>query len=125
MPRTKIFVSFDYETDYELKETLIGQADQQASPFSVADFSLQERQPESDWLSKAQSAIARCDVFVTILGQNTHNAPGVLKEIAIARGLKKPRFQLRPQGKTWRAMKGAGKLVVWTWPNLQRELGPK
>ena len=125
MPRTKIFVSFDYETDCELKETLIGQADQQASPFSVADFSLQERQPESDWLSKAQSAIARCDVFVTILGQNTHNAPGVLKEIAIARGLKKPRFQLRPQGKTWRAMKGAGKLVVWTWPNLQRELGPK
>lgn len=125
MPKAKIFVSFDYETDYELKETLIGQAEQQASPFSVADFSLQERQPESDWLRKAQSAIARCDVFVTILGQNTHNAPGVLKEIAIARGLKKPRFQLRSQGKTWGAMKGAGKLVVWTWPNLQRELGPK
>ena len=125
MPKTKIFVSFDYETDYELKENLIGQAKLPASPFSVSDFSLQERQPESDWLSKAQSAIARCDVFVTILGQNTHNAPGVLKEIAIAQGLKKQRFQLRPQGKKWSEMKGAGKLVVWTWPNLQRELGPK
>ena len=122
MAKTRIFVSFDYETDYQLKETLIGQANQQDSPFSVADFSLQERQPESDWLSKAQSAIARCDVFVTILGQNTHNAPGVLKEINVAKGLNKRRFQLRPQGKRWQPMSGGGKLVVWTWANLQKEL---
>ena len=122
MAKTKIFVSFDYETDFGLKETLIGQARQADSPFSVADFSLQERQPESDWLNKAQSAIARCDVFVTLLGENTHNAPGVLKEIAIAQGLNKRRFQLRPQGKRWGEMKGAGKLVVWTWANLKREL---
>ena len=122
MAKTKIFVSFDYDTDFGLKETLIGQSRQASSPFSVTDFSLQERQPESDWLNKAQSAIARCDVFVTLLGENTHNAPGVLKEIAIAQGLKKRRFQLRSQGKRWREMKGAGKLVVWTWPNLQREL---
>ena len=122
MAKTKIFVSFDYETDFGLKETLIGQARQADSPFSVADFSLQERQPESDWLNKAQSAIARCDVFVTLLGENTHNAPGVLKEITIARGLKKRRFQLRTQGKRWGEMKGAGNLVVWTWANLKREL---
>ena len=124
MPKTKIFVSFEYESGYQLKETLIGQADQPDSPFAVTDFSLQERQPESEWRDKAQSAIARCDVFVTLLSENTHNAPGVQDEIAIARGLKKRRFQLRPQGHKWREMPGAGKLVVWTWPNLKRELVP-
>ena len=89
---------------------------------SVTDSSLRERYRDPDWLSKAQSAIARCDVFVVILGANTHKATGVLKEIMIAKGLKKRRFQLRPQGKKWQPMKGAGEMIVWTWPNLRRKL---
>ena len=122
MAKIKTFVSFDYETDLKLKGDLIAQAKRADSPFSVTDFSLRERHPDPTWLSKAQSAIARADVFVVILGANTHNAPGVLKEIKIAKGLKKRRFQLRPQGKKWQPMKGAGELVVWTWPNLKRKL---
>lgn len=125
MARTKIFVSFEYETGHGLKEDLIAQARQSDSPFSVTDFSLQEREPESDWLDKARQAIARCDVFVTLLSKDTHTAPGVLEEIKIARRLRKPQFQLRAQGHKWRAMRGAGKLVVWTWANLQRELAPR
>ena len=122
MAKIKMFVSFEYPTDFHLKETLIGQSELPDSPFSVTDVSLQERHPDPTWLSEAQSAIARCDVFVVLLGRNTHNARGVLKEIKIARGLKKRRFQLRPQGKKWQPMKGAGELVVWTWPNLKRKL---
>ena len=122
MSKWKMFVSFDYETDLTLKEGLVSQAERPDSPFSVTDFSLRERQPAETWLNKAQSAIARSDVFVVILGENTHNAPGVLKEINIASGLKKRRFQLRPQGKKWKPMKGAGEMIVWTWPNLRRKL---
>ena len=122
MARTKIFVSFEYKTGHGLKEDLIAQARQPDSPFSVTDFSLREREPESGWLDKARRAIERCDVFVTLLSKDTHTAPGVLEEIKIARRLGKPRFQLRAQGHRWRAMRGAGNLVVWTWPNLQREL---
>ncbi len=122
MAKKKVFVSFEYDADLQLKETLIGQAKLPDSPFSVNDYSLQEREPESEWLNKAQSAIARCDVFVVILGRDTHNAPGVLKEIKIAKGLKKRRFQLRPQGKKWNPMSGAGEMVVWTWDNLKRKL---
>ena len=125
MARTKVFVSFEYETGYELKETLIGQAKQQDSPFSVTDSSLKEREPESDWRDKARQAIEGCDVFVTLLSENTHNAPGVLEEIEIARSLKKRRFQLRPQGHKWSEMPGGGELVVWTWPNLQRALASR
>ena len=110
MSKLKVFVSFDYPTDLTLKEDLINQAGRPDSPFSVTDFSLQETEPERTWLNKAQSAISRADVFVVVLGKNTHNAPGVLKEIKIARGLKKRRFQLRPQGKKWSPM---GERGMW------------
>ncbi len=122
MAKKKVFVSFDYETDHSLKEDLIAQAKQPDSPFAVSDVSLKEREPEQEWLSKARKAIAGCDVFVVILGENTHNAPGVLKEIAIATGMNKRRFQLRPQKKNWQRMKGAGEVVDWTWPNLKKKL---
>lgn len=121
MAKPKVFVSFDYDTDYELKETLMGQSRDSDSPFSVSDVSLKEREPEKDWRRKARQAISRCDVFVVILGKNTHKANGVIDEIQIAKDLGKRRFQLRPQGKKWRQMKNGGKLVVWTWNNLKRE----
>ncbi len=122
MAKTKVFVSFDYGTDLDLKEDLIAQAKRQDSPFSVTDVSLQERKPEQEWLTKARKAIEGCEVFVVILGENTHNAPGVLKEIAIAAGMNKRRFQLMPQGKKWQPMKGAGEMIVWTWDNLKKKL---
>ena len=121
MDKPKVFVSFDYDTDYELKETLMGQSRDPDSPFSVSDVSLKEREPEKTWRRKARRAIGRCDVFVVILGRNTHAANGVIDEIQIAKDLEKRRFQLRPQGKKWRTMKNGGKLVVWTWNNLKRE----
>lgn len=124
MAKLKMFVSFDYETDHSLKGDLLAQAKRPDSPFSVTDVSLQEREPEREWLSKAKSAIAKCDVFVVILGGNTHSAPGVLKEIEIAAGMKKRRFQLRPQGAKWNPMKGAGEMIVWTWENLRQKLSP-
>lgn len=122
MAKKKVFVSFDYETDLSLKGSLIGQAKQADSPFAVSDVSLKEREPEREWLTKAKAAIAGCDVFVVILGRNTHNATGVLEEIKIANRLGKRCFQLMPQGKNWQPMDGAGDVVVWKWPNLKKKL---
>ena len=87
--KTKIFVSFDFDHDHDLKGSLVAQAQDPKSPFELIDFSLVESQPQHEWLSRAQSSIARCDVFVVILGLNTHQAPGVRKEVQIAKGLRK------------------------------------
>ena len=125
LAKKKVFVSYDYEHDHQMKAALIEQAKRQDSPFSINDFSLQEMQPENNWISKAQSAIARCDVFIVLLGRNTHSAPGVLKEIQIAKGLKKIRFQLQPQGKNYGALKDAGDVVVWKWKNLKARLSSR
>jgi len=108
MPKKKVFVSFDYSYDLNLKRSLVAQSREPDSPFSINDFSLQESEPEETWLDEAQSKIARCDVFIAIVGKNTHSAPGVLKEVAIAKGSRKPRFQIRPKGKDYGEVADAG-----------------
>ena len=117
--KKKAFVSFDYHEDKDKKGALIAQAEDPESPFTISDSSLQEAQPEHMWLSKAQSAIDKCDVFIVILGLNTHQAPGVLKEVRIAKGLRKQRFQLKAQGTNPKSVEGAGPVVNWTWPKLK------
>lgn len=122
MAKKKVFVSYDYDHDHGLKSSLISQARRADSPFSINDISLQDSLPEETWMSKAQSAISRCDTFIVLLGSNTHSAHGVLKEISIAKGMGKRRFQLRPQGKTYGAIPGAGDVVAWKWKNLKSRL---
>jgi len=117
--KTKIFVSFDFDHDHDLKGSLVAQAQDPKSPFELIDFSLVESQPQHEWLSRAQSSIARCDVFVVILGLNTHQAPGVRKEVQIAKGLRKQRFQLKPQGTNPTPVKDAGPVVNWTWNKVK------
>lgn len=122
MVRKRVFVSYDYDHDHHLKSTFLGQAKLPDSPFSVSDLSLQEPYPEKTWISKAQRAIARCDIFIVLLGRNTHSAPGVLQEIQLAKGMGKARFQLRPQGTTYGPLEDAGEVVVWKWKNLKARL---
>lgn len=73
--------------------------------------------------NRAQSSIAKCDVFIVILGLNTHQAPGVLKEVQVAKGLRKRRFQLKPQGTNPTRVKDAGPVVNWTRNKLKTLLG--
>ena len=118
----KAFVCFDFDNDHDLKGSLIKQAKDASSPFTFTDFSLKESQPEHQWLSQAQSAISRCDIFIVLLGKKTYKAQGVLKEVQIARGLKKPRFQLKPQGSNPEKVNNAGPTVNWTWNKLKQML---
>ena len=120
--KNKVFISFDYYEDKDKKGSLVAQSRRSDSPFSISDSSLQEAVPDHLWVGKAQSAIARCDIFVVILGYNTHQAPGVHKEVAIARGLRKRRFQLKTQGTDPVAIPGAGPVLNWTWPKLKSAL---
>ena len=122
MVKYKVFVSFDYSSDFSLKQNLIAQANDPSSLFEIVDFSIQKQLPQGQWLRQAQSAIARYDVFLVLLGMNTHQAPGVLKEVAIAKGLKKRRYQLKPQGWKPKSIEGAGQVRNWTHKKLQQML---
>lgn len=120
MAKTKIFVSYDYDHDSQLKNTLIGQSRLQESPFSISDFSLQAATPE--WPKRARAAIESCDVFVVLLGDHTHQAKGVLREVRMARHINKRRFQIRKRGQFPTPIEGAGEVVAWRWKNLKERL---
>lgn len=123
--KRRVFVSFDYDNDLALRNLIIGQARLPDSPFQVIDHSLKETAPEAMWQLKARRAIARSDVVIVMLGRRTRYAQGVLKEIRMARSLGKPIFQLigyRNGRVEWR-VRGAGRVYLWTWPNLKKLLG--
>lgn len=120
MAKTKVFVSFDYDHDAALKDTLIGQSKLPDSPFSINDVSLKEAIPE--WQQKAHVAIASCDVFVLLLGDYTYQAQGVRREVKMAKQLGKRTFQLRKRGHSPIPVDGAGEVVAWKWKNLKKWL---
>jgi hypothetical protein len=122
--KKKVFVSFDFDNDKFLKEAIIGQAKNEDSPFEASDHSLKEAAPEKEWLERARAAITRSDVVIVMLGPKTKNAPGVLKEVKIAKDLKKERFQLigyREGAEQW-AVPDGGRTYKWTWENLKNLL---
>ena len=124
MAKKRVFVSFDFDNDKTLKELIIGQARLPDSPFEVADHSLKEAQPERDWQAKARAAISRSEVLIVMLGPNTSNASGVLKEVRMAQELEKKGFQIigyREGSETW-AVPGAGRTYRWDWDNLKKLL---
>lgn len=124
MAKKKVFVSFDFDNDRALRDLIIGQAKLPDSPFEVSDHSLKEAAPQAQWEKRAHAAIARADVFILMLGSRTRSAAGVRKEIAMAKKLGKPRFQVigyRHGGEHWRVV-GAGRVYNWNWNNLKRLL---
>ena len=120
MAKTRVFISYDYQHDVDMKNNLIRESRRSDSPFSINDVSLNEK--TSDWQQKARQAIESCDVFLVLLRENTHQARGVLREIKMAKQLNKKRFQLREKGHNPQAISDAGEVVAWRWENLRKWL---
>ena len=90
--RPRVFISFDFDHDEELKNALIGQSRYPNSPFEVYDWSLKEAAPERDWRQRAWQRINAAGIIIFICGQYTDVARGVAAELAMARELKKALF---------------------------------
>ena len=127
MAKTRVFVSYDFDNDRALKHFIIGQARNRDSPFEVVDASLKEAAPQAQWERKAYSAISRADRFIVMLGPRTRYARGVKKEIAMARGLGRPRCQIigyKDGVRAW-AVPGGGRTYHWDWELLKVLLAPR
>ena len=122
--KKKVFISFEYARDKALKDLLIGQAHNPQCPFEVIDSSLVEAAREDTWEETAKTHIRRADLVIVLAGASTWRAPGVLKEIRLARSLGKRIVQLiGHKDGPHRRVKGAGYLYRWTWDNLEKILG--
>lgn len=117
----RVFISFDYDHDYFLKEALVGQSKNPDSPFTIADWSI--KTASATWKDEARRRIRACDVVAVICGRNTRSASGVAIELAIAREEGKPSFLLAgySEGVIERPTTAIStdKLYEWTWENLK------
>lgn len=122
MEKKKVFISFDYDNDLDLKNLLVGQAKNDDSPFSISDWSIKES--SLDWKEEARQRIKRVDVVIVICGEHTDTASGVSVELSIAQEEKKGYFLLWGRNdKTCKKPKSANssdKIYKWTWDNLKK-----
>ena len=120
--KKKVFISFDYDHDEELKEFLVAQAKNADSPFSINDMSIKQA-IDSNWKFYARQKIKNCDVVIVICGRYTNTAKGVAAELTIAQEERIPYFLLcgRSDGNVVKPL-GAritDKIYKWTWDNLK------
>jgi hypothetical protein len=118
--KKRVFVSFDFDNDQSLKHLIIGQARNPDLDFDVSDHSLKEAAPERDWVDKARRAIGRSELVLVVVGANTYRAPGVLKEVQMAREMGVKVVQIIGyKDRTYTPVKDAGRLYSWSHGNLK------
>ncbi len=124
--KTRVFISFDYDHDIDLKNLLVGQARHPDSPFEITDMSIKEA-ISKNWKENARRRIKSCDVVAVICGEYTNSASGVSAELKIAQEEGIPYFLL--WGRTNLACikpvaaKSSDKVYRWTWDNLKSLIG--
>ena len=124
--KKRVFISFDYDNDAILKTFLVGQANQDDSPFELADWSIKEAIDEN-WKKHARTRIKGVDVVAVICGEQTDTATGVSAELTIAQEEKVDYFLLAGYAektcKKPKAAKSSDKMYKWTWDNLKSLIG--
>lgn len=124
MAKKRVFRSFDFDNDKKLKDFIIGQSRLPDSPFDIVDTSLKEAAPMKTWEDKARLAIRRSDMVLVMVGPFTYRAPGVLKEVEMARKERKPIVQvIGYRDGDYSPVPNAGRLYRWNWENLKKLIG--
>jgi hypothetical protein len=122
--KKRVFVSFDFDRDKVLKDFIVGQARSGSLPVEIVDTSLKEAAPMATWQQKAELAIRRSQLVVVMVGPQTHRAPGVLKEVAMARRNNIPIVQIIGyRDSNPPAVNNAGRLYRWTHDNVKMLFG--
>lgn len=123
MATQRVFTSFDFDHDEDLRNLLVGQSKNPDTPFELADWSLKEAF-RGDWKEKVRARIRRTDQVIVLCGEHTDTAAGVSAELTIAREEKKPYFLLKGRKeKTCKrptAALSSDKMYDWTWDNLKK-----
>ncbi len=126
MAKTRVFTSFDFDHDEDLRTLLVGQSKNPESPFELADWSVKEPMT-GDWKAKVRTRIKKVDQVIIMCGEHTDTATGVNAELSITQQESKPYFLLWGRSsKTCKKPKSAksnDKIYNWTWDNLKQLIG--
>ncbi len=118
--KKKVFISFDFDNDSFLRDSLIGQAKNNGTPFDMEDWSVKEPWNQSEWKAKCLTKIKHCDLVIVMVGEKTSTCSGVIAEIAMAKEAKVPVVGLRGYpNKTCPRPDGLEGYYTWTWDNVK------
>ncbi len=126
MAKERVFMSFDFDHDEDLRNLLVGQSKHPDSPFDLADWSVKDPMA-GNWKEKVRTRIRSVDIVAVICGEHTDSATGVSAELSIAQEEKKPYFLLWGRAnktcKKPKTAKDTDKIYNWTWDNLKALIG--
>ena len=126
MAKSKVFTSFDYDHDDNLKLLLVGKGKHSDTPFEFADWSIKESTGDN-WKAHARKRIKAVDVVLVVCGEHTDTATGMSAELSIAQQ-EEVRYFL-PHGRSGKAVKkptaarSTDRVNAWTWDNLKKLIG--
>lgn len=124
MAKTRVFLSFDVANDAIFKSFVLNQVEHGTVPFELSDFSRAITSPRAEWEARARRSITRAHKVLVMVGDFTHRAPGVLKEVAIADAAGTPVIQIiGRKGANPEGLARAGRLYVWTPDNMKNLFG--
>ena len=122
MNKVRVFISFDYDHDNDVKGSLVAQSKIDDSPFDIIDMSIKET-IDIRWKDNARHRIKTCDCVIVICGEFTDTAKGVSAELSIAQEENVPYFLLKgrkeKEVKKPLGAKTIDKIYKWTWENLK------
>ena len=120
--KKRVFISFDYDHDSDIKGSLVAQARNDDSPFEIVDMSIKEA-IDQNWKYYARRRIKGCDCVIVLCGFYTDSAKGVTAELSIAQEEGIPYFLLQGRNSNYVAKpvgaKTTDKIYSWTWNNLK------
>ena len=126
MAKKRVFTSFDFDHDEDLRNLLVGQAKNPDSPFELSDWSIKEPMT-GDWKQKVRTRIRGVDLMIVICGEYTHSASGVSVELSIAQEEDIPYFLLWGRSNKTCTKPVSAKtndtMYKWTWDNLKALIG--
>ena len=118
--KPKVFISFDFDNDQFLRDSLIGQCKNEGTPFDMEDWSVKEPWNQDEWKERCLTKIKRCDLVIVMVGEKTANCSGVKAEIKMAKEAKVLVVGLRGYpNKECPRPEGLEGYYKWTWDNVK------
>lgn len=123
--KKKVFISFDFDNDQFLRDSLVGQCKNNGSPFDMEDWSVKEPWNQSEWREKCKTKISKCDLVIVMVGEKTYTCSGVKAEIEMAKSLGIPVVGVQGyKDKNCPCPEGLiGRYYLWTWDNIKALVG--
>lgn len=118
--KPKVFISFDFDNDQFLRDSLVGQCKNEGTPFDMEDWSVKQPWDQNEWKERCLTKIKRCDLVIVMVGEKTANCSGVKAEIKMAKEVKVPVVGLRGYpNKECPRPEGLEGYYKWTWDNVK------